>query len=151
MSDIELVQLSPRPFVGVRRDVHHTKLQPYFTEVLPKVMGKVVAAGTCGSPPMAMWHGMDRETGICDTQAGCFVTEAMADEDDITHGTTAGGDVLKLVHTGPYDTMHQSWMQLFGRASELGRAPGKGWEIYVDDPSQVEASALRTELYLPLQ
>ena len=34
---------------------------------------------------------------------------------------------------------------------ESGRRPGAGWEIYVDDPGEVEADALRTEIYLPVE
>ena len=32
-----------------------------------------------------------------------------------------------------------------------GRRPGAGWEIYVDDPQEVAADALRTEIYLPIE
>ena len=151
MSDIELIQQSPRHFVGIRRKVHVSELAGFFAEVLPRVSSWMRDNGiTAASAPMAMWCEMDMESGIADTHAGCFVETEVAGEGEITPGVTAGGDVLKLVHRGGYDTMGQSWGRVYGHANELDRQPGAGWEIYVDDPGAVEAEALRTEIYLPV-
>jgi effector-binding domain-containing protein len=152
MSDIELIQQAPRHFVGIRRKVHTSELATFFAEVLPKVFGWASQNDISpASAPMAVWCGMDMESGIADTHAGCFVEDAVEGEGEITAGMTAGGDVLALVHRGGYDTMGQSWMRVFEHAKELGRRPGAGWEIYVDDPTTVDASELRTEIYLPVE
>jgi effector-binding domain-containing protein len=152
MSEIELTQQAPRHLVGIRRKVHTSELPGFFAEVLPKVMNWVKANGiTPASAPMAMWCAMDMESGIADTHAGCFVEGEVEGEGEITPGVTSGGDVLTLVHQGGYDTMGQSWGRVYGRAKELGRRPGAGWEIYVDDPGEVAADALRTEIYLPVE
>ena len=97
-----------------------------------------------------MWCEMDMESGIADTHAGCFVESPVEGAGEISAGVTAGGDVLTLVHRGGYDTMGQSWGRVFRHAAELGRRPGSGWEIYVDAPGEVEADAMRTEIYLPV-
>ena len=151
MSEIELTQQSPRHFVGIRRKVHTSELAAFFSEALPKVMGWIHEKGIApASAPMAMWCAMDMETGIADTHAGCFVKTEVEGEGEITAGVSSGGDVLKLVHRGGYDTMGQSWGRVFAHAGELGRRPGAGWEIYVDDPGKVEPDDLRTEIYLPV-
>ena len=151
MSEIELTQQSPRHFVGIRRKVHVSELAAFYSEVFPKVMRwlheKEIAPT---SMPMSVWCAMDMESGIADTHAGCFVESALEGEGEIRPGITSSGDVLKLVHRGGYDTMGQSWGRVFAHAQELGRRPGEGWEIYVDDPSQVEVNELRTEIYLPV-
>lgn len=152
MSEIELTQQSPRHFVGIRRKVHISELATFFGEVLPKVMSWVHRNDISpASAPMAVWCEMDMESGIADTHAGCFVEGAVEGEGEISAGETAGGDVLKLVHRGGYDTMGQSWMRVFEHAKELGRQTGVGWEIYIDDPTTVDADALRTEIYLPVE
>lgn len=152
MSDVELTQETPRPFVGVRRKVHTSELPTYFAEVLPKVMRWVYARGaTPASAPIAVWCAMDMESGVADVHAGCFVDGDIDGEGEITTGVTSGGDVLRVVHQGGYDTMGESWGRVYGRAKELGRRPGVGWEIYVDDPTAVPAEELRTEIYLPVQ
>lgn len=156
MSEVELTQQAPRHFLGIRRKVQTSELPGFFAEVLPKVMNWMQANGIApASAPMAMWCGMDMESGIADTHAGCFVEGEgeveLEGEEEITLGVTSGGDVLTLVHQGRYDTMGQSWGRVYGRAKELGRRPGAGWEIYVDDPGEIEADALRTEIYLPVE
>lgn len=152
MSEVELTHQSPRHFVGVRRKVHTSELPGFFAEVFPKVMNWMRERGIApASAPMSMWCAMDMESGIADTHAGCFVESEVEGDGEIVPGVTSGGDVLKLVHRGGYDTMGQSWGRIFGHAKALGRRPGAGWEIYVDDPGEVEADALRTEIYLPLE
>jgi effector-binding domain-containing protein len=152
MSKIELVQQSPRHFVGIRRKVHVSELPAFYAEVLPKVMKWMGENGIApASAPMSMWCDMDMQSGIADTHAGCFVQSEVEGEGEITPGVTSGGDVLTLVHRGSYDTLGQSWGRVFGHAKELGRVPGAGWEIYVDDPTKVEADEVRTEIYLPVR
>ena len=152
MSQVELTRQPPRHFVGIRRKVHTSELPDFFAEVLPEVMSWMQSQGIApASAPMAMWCEMDMESGIADTHAGCFVEHAVDGGGEITPGVTPGGDVLKLVHQGGYDTMGRSWGRVFQRAQELGRQPGAGWEIYVDDPGEAEADALRTEIYLPVE
>jgi len=152
MSEIELTQQPPRHFVGIRRKVHVSELPGFYGEVLPKVMNWLRDEGIePASAPMSVWCDMDMESGVADTHAGCMVESAVEGEGEITPGTTSGGDVLKLVHRGGYDTMGQSWGRVFAHAQESGRRPGVGWEIYVDDPGQVDAADLRTEIYLPVE
>jgi len=149
--DIQRTTLEPRTYVGVRRKVPVAELQGYFQEVLPKVMGWLQAQGIApASMPMARWHAMDMQAGIADVQAGCFVGEAVDGDGDITCDTTPAGDALTLTHVGSYDGMGDSWMQLYGEAEKLGLTPGAGWEIYVDDPGQVDAAELKTEITLPV-
>ncbi len=151
MTEIQLIRETPRHFIGIRRKVDVKVLKDFYTEVFPKVMQWVSSQGiTPASAPMSVWCEMDMETGIADTHAGVFVAEQVQGEGEITAGTTPGGEVLKLVHTGGYDAMGKSWMRVYGHAKELGKTPGAGWEIYVDDPGQVDTENLKTEIYLPV-
>lgn len=151
MSEIELIDVPARHYVGIRREVHTEKLAEFFAEAFPKVMQWVMQNGiTPASMPMAVWCHMDMETGIADTHAGVFVDGGVAVDGEITAGTTAAGEAFKLVHVGGYDTMGQSWMRVYKHAGEAGRQPGSGWEIYVDDPTTVATEELKTEIYLPV-
>lgn len=154
MPEIELVNEPPRHFVGVRRtlNVKTDDIPAFFAEALPKTFHWLQSRGIApASPPMAMWLMADQESGICEAHAGMFVSNAVAGDDEITAGTTAGGELLKAIHVGGYDTVGKTWMTLYAHARELGRAPGAGWEVYVDDPQEVAAEELRTEIHLPLQ
>ncbi|MEO1483463.1 MAG: GyrI-like domain-containing protein [Myxococcota bacterium] len=151
MAEIEIIQAQARTLVGIRRKINVTELPAFFAEVLPKTLNWLNEKGIPpASAPMAKWCSMDMETGIADTHAGFFVAAEVDLDGEFTTDQTAGGDVIKLVHQGGYDTMGQSWGRVYGHASELGRAPGPGWEIYVDDPVEVPADELKTEIYLPI-
>ncbi|MEL6544538.1 MAG: GyrI-like domain-containing protein [Myxococcota bacterium] len=152
MSDIEIIKEEPRTLIGIRRKVNVQDLAGFFAEVLPKVFKWVNEKGiTPASAPMAMWCSMDMESGIADTHAGFFVAAGAEGEGEITAGPTVGGEVLKLVHQGGYDSMGKSWGRAYAHANELGRKPGPGWEIYIDDPEAVDVEKLRTEIYLPVE
>lgn len=151
MTEIQLVKAASRTLVGVRRSVNVKELPAFFAEVLPTV-GEWLAAHSIqpSSMPMAMWCAMDMETGVADCHAGFFV-EDLADADgEISVGRTAEGDVLTVTNVGPYSTVGASWQRVYAHAAQLGRVPGAGWEIYVDDPSVVPESELRTEIFLPV-
>lgn len=151
MSEITLTHLEPRHVVGVRREVPVQALGAFFAEALPRVAAWVEANGVARtSMPCAVWWAMDRETGIADCQAGCFVGRPVEGDGEIQAGVTAGGEALTVIHTGPYDTVGRSWQAVYARAAELGREPGAGWEIYLDDPADTPADALRTHIHLPL-
>lgn len=152
MSEIERIELPQLHFVGVRRKVPTTELADFYSEVFPKVMQWISEKGiTPESMPMSVWCDMDMETGIADTHAGVFVESEVEVDGEISAGSTAGGEVLKLVHVGGYDTMGQSWGRVFKHTAELGKEPGAGWEIYVDAPTMVEPEELKTEIYLPIE
>jgi effector-binding domain-containing protein len=152
MSEIQMTQLQTQYFVGIRRKVDVKELEGFFAEALPKVMGWVMGQGVQpASMPAAIWWAMDMENGIADCQAGCFVSESLEGDGEITLGETASGDVLTITNVGPYSTVGQSWMAIYKHAAELGRQPGAGWEIYVDDPGKVAEAELRTEIFLPVQ
>lgn len=151
VSEIHPCQLDPRPYVGVRRTLPTTELGDFFADALPRVMDWLHQAGIePASPPLAVWLAMDLHTGVADCHAGCFVAAPVAGSGDITPGLTPGGTVLTVMHRGPYDTVGRSWMAAYQEAARLGRQPGPGWEIYVDDPSRTPPEHLRTHIHLPL-
>lgn len=151
MPEITLTQLDPRPFVGIRRSMPVTELAAFFGEVLPTVMGWIGSQGIApASTPMAVWCAMDMATGVAECHAGCFVHAPVQGEGEITPGWTQGGDVLTVTHTGPYDTVGQTWMAVYKHAASLGRTPGAGWEIYLNDPATTPADQLQTKIHLPL-
>lgn len=64
------------------------------------------------------------------------------------------GNYALTTYTGPYDAMEPVWSQ-FTRELEEKMAitilDQPGIEIYINDPADVPASQLITELYLPIQ
>lgn len=144
-----LARVQPCPLVGVRRQIPVAALAPFFGEVFPRVMGWVQSRGVVpATPPMAVWYAMDPESGVADCLGGVFLAEPAVGEGEVVAAESAGGDVLVTTHTGPYSSVPASWRALYSRAAALGRTPGLGWEVYVDDPEVTPAERLRTAIYL---
>jgi hypothetical protein len=78
--------------------------------------------------------------------SGVQVEAAFVDLPEVRCAELPGGPVLRAVHAGPYERMHETYRALEQRAAELGcRFVGVSWEIYghwSDDPAE-----LKTEIY----
>lgn len=130
MTDISLTHDSPRPLLGIRRTVPLAELGAFFAEALPAVAKHLAERGLApASPPMAVWWSMDMAAQVADCQAGFLLPEPT---------------------DGAGDTVGTTWQALHAHAAGLGRTPGAGWELYVDDPGDTPAAELRTALHLPL-
>jgi effector-binding domain-containing protein len=61
-----------------------------------------------------------------------------------------GGSFARTVHRGPYEALGLAHAAVFAWVRERGHeVAGPAREVYVDDPAEVDADALRTEVLLP--
>jgi len=150
--EIEVKEVTPRHYVGIRRVVKHDGLGPLCGEVLPKLSAWLAERGKSpDGAPALVYHSVNQETGDFDVEPVLFVAEAVEAHGEISHAETPGGEVLYTRHVGPYGTLGESWHAMFARAEAMGRrVTRRSWEVYVDDPSKVEESVLTTEIYVPI-
>jgi AraC family transcriptional regulator len=76
-----------------------------------------------------------------------------ADDDDLRRVTIEGGRYAVLLHVGPYAELHRAYTWLYREwlpASGEDPADRPCVEEYLNNPRQVPASELRTEIWLPL-
>jgi AraC family transcriptional regulator len=74
--------------------------------------------------------------------------------DGLDYQTLPSGRWAIFGHVGPYDTLWQTWQAIY-----RDWLPTSGYELrdaipfedYVDDPSQIAAEELRTDIYVPIQ
>ncbi len=81
------------------------------------------------------------------------------DDDFVAEGevgvqTLAGGDYAVVTHTGPYNTVGQTYTKLFGQwlpqsGRELRSEPSL--EFYLNDPESTDPADLLTDIYAPLE
>jgi effector-binding domain-containing protein len=148
---IEIRKVTPRPYVGVRRIVKHDGLGPACAEILPRLGAWLAAKGIKPEGPTLVYHSVNQSTGDFDVQPALFVPSPVSGEGDIVAGETAGGEALYALHVGPYETLGETWGQVFARAAELGRPVTKpSWESYLNTPAEVPPEALRTEIFVPI-
>jgi effector-binding domain-containing protein len=64
---------------------------------------------------------------------------------------TTATQALKIIHTGSYNTLSESYAKFAAYLAAHGYQPaGHTFSRYIDDPAQTAADALRTEIYWPI-
>ena len=59
---------------------------------------------------------------------------------------------VKVVNTGPYESLDAAYSRLDAYVAANGLEPNGGpWESYVDDPTLTAPDQLRTEIFVPVR
>ena len=59
----------------------------------------------------------------------------LQDADGVAGGTLPEADAFEALHTGPYDTLENTYNAVLGRMQAEGLTPGDiMWEYYLSDP-----------------
>jgi len=148
---IELVELSPRRALTVRRKMPQSGLGAFFMELFPKLRKSIVAQGaTPSGPPFARYYNSD--PAAFDTEAGLPFTGTVTATDGARVATLPGGRAAKTVHIGSYETLSKEYRRIEAWCEEHGYRVGEGpWESYVDDAATTSHDKMRTEVFWPLK
>jgi effector-binding domain-containing protein len=165
MTDVHLtnhriVEITPQPTIAVRirKPMADLDIRQLFDTQLPRVFQYATSQG---HEPTGVPYARYFEFGpdIADIEIGVPVADyptnlARADEHFEQPGTSElpGGQVAKVIHHGPYDTLGQAYDALHEWIHQHDHDEGHGpWESYVDDPSEIaDQSKIRTEIHWPL-
>jgi effector-binding domain-containing protein len=101
-------------------------------------------------PPFGFYPRMPSDTVV--VEAG-FPVSGPARADGEAHPfTLPGGQVVRVVHVGPYDTMERTYSQLLSWMAAEGLRPAAGmWENYLSDPeAEPDPATWRTMIFWPL-
>ena len=158
MIDAEVRELTPHPAAAVRMRAQTSELPSLFDHHLPAIAERLADMGLePAGPPYARYHvygpnEVDVEIGI-PTSAPLPNVRPLgeASEGEMGNSELPGGSVAVTVHQGPYSGLHgtyqalQEWLRAQGREG----APGP-WETYLDDPTDLDESLVRTEICWPV-
>jgi effector-binding domain-containing protein len=115
--------------------------------------GQLMAMGGefMAGPPFAIWYEYEGDTFVFDN---CIpVSKTLPGSGEIRSIMSYGGKVVKVTHTGSYESTQYSWEALEKYISENSlQTNGDPYEVYTTDPGQ-EPDPARwiTELYWPVK
>ena len=160
MPDPEIRTLTPRPSAAVRlqQPMSELDLAALFDEHLPNIAHRLAdLGGEPAGPPYGRYHRfgpdvVDVEIGIpTAAPVGALAPLGDAHPGELGASALPGGETAILVHVGPHDGLRNAYDALHDWIHGQGREEGPGpWESYVDDPSEVGADQVRTEVCWPL-
>ena len=133
-------------YAGVSADSELSNISTSMEQAFGKLT-QITASNTTDEYCGAVYHSMNIKTGHCSYTAFAPVNENTAT------GSIATCKALKVVHTGRYQHLGNAWSTAnnYQRHKKLKKNKNiHPFELYQNDPQQVAAEELITEIYLPV-
>ncbi|MFJ6000564.1 GyrI-like domain-containing protein [Arthrobacter sp. NPDC092385] len=151
MTTIQMIQHSEQPTAGVREQVPMTELPGFFSRAYRDTLAALRAQGVHPTgAPFGKYYG--RPGAVVDVEAGFPVAAAIAPAGNVVSGTLPAGTVVEATHTGPYDTMTDTYAELDRYFSDAKLTSGSVmWESYLSGPdAEPDPTKWRTEICWPV-
>jgi effector-binding domain-containing protein len=158
MEEINIVEVQPQKVVGMRKEGRYKELIPRMLQQLfPHVMK--FGNDVCCGPPMFICHETCVEevmeadkTGTADVEVAIPISRDIDETEDMKIYELPGGKMAKTVHKGAYDSMDNTYENLFNWIEQNGKTTsGPIREAYINDPSEVPKEEILTEIYVPIK
>jgi len=132
-------------------------------EDMPALMSKdfgylmeLVGNGELPEPKdfVALYHKWDIVKKRCDFTSALVYDESPQSSKNLISGMYPDHNVLQVVHTGPYDHLGNAWSTIMSeqRHKKLKMNKKIPWyERYLNNPEEVEAEELKTEINIPIR
>ncbi len=146
----EIRKLSPRPALTIRTRIRGDGIVSLFENGYASIAGLLKEQGKAPSgPPFALYYHMDEDE--LEVEFGFPVKEPAEGSGSIRSTWTPSGKALVTVYTGPYDKLESAYEYLMKCVAENRLRPnGISYEVYLDDPSEIPAGKLKTQVALLL-
>lgn len=149
--DVERIELEPRRVVGLHEVVPMDRLTAFFDRAYHSTGAAVGAAGVpLEGPALALYRGEVGET--VDVTGGFYVPGGTEAPEGLEALDLPTGPAVTTVHTGPYDTLAQTYAELTAWMGREHVVPGQlMWEEYLTDPqSEPDPARWQTRIVWPL-
>ena len=160
MTEITITEITPQTIIGLRRRGFYReeipamimKLFLYAEDKGIEIMGMPVFICHETSPDEAM---RAPEEGDADIEVAIPVAAPLVINGNGPKGMTCytlpGGRMLRATHKGPYETLETTYNEIFAWMTEYSReVTGPIREVYPNDPREVAAEEILTEIYVPV-
>jgi effector-binding domain-containing protein len=134
-SEPALVHCTEQPTAVIREKVAMNALTEFFGRAFGTVVEEAQRQNVqLAGPPFALYRGMPADT--VDVEAGFPIAGSLSDAGTVVTGTLPETDACEAVHTGPYDTLGETYAAVQDHIRAAGKNPsGAMWEFYLNGPS----------------
>ncbi|ADB52594.1 MerR family transcriptional regulator [Conexibacter woesei] len=157
--EVSTATLPPRRLLGLRGTTTAERLHRDAAALVEQLLRALPWAAAPGAPPLVGLYPLDLDGDVAfavgvDPAASAAPEAAGAAAsrpDGIVPIELPGGAIARVTHVGSYDELPLAYFPLLAWLQERGHpAAGPVRETYLDDPSEVEPTRLRTEVSIPL-
>ena len=145
------VHCTAQATAAVRETVAMGALTEFFSRAFGAVMAEARRQNVqLAGPPFALYRGMPAET--VDVEAGFPIAGSLSDTETVVTGTLPETDAFEAIHTGPYETLGESYSAIQDSIRQAGRTPsGAMWEFYLNGPpAEPDPSKWQTRIVWPV-
>jgi effector-binding domain-containing protein len=160
MTEITITDVAPQTVLGMRR-------RGFYQEEIPRMLMElflyVEQEGIqIAGAPLFICHERTpeeavqaAEEGTADIEVAIPVAAPLTPGEHAPEGaacyTLPGGTMVRAVHTGPYNTVENTYNEIFAwMAEHRTEVAGAIREAYLNDPSEVAEEELLTEILVPV-
>ena len=149
--EFEIKEIEAQQTACIRIKTTMDKLAEVIGPMLGEIMGAVHPSGiTPTGMPFARYHEVQGQE--VDLECGIPLSAAIETTGRVVANELPGGKVATVTHVGPYVRLKETWAGIMGWVQSQELTPnGPPWEVYIDDPTKVEESNLRTVIYVPVR
>lgn len=155
--DAELVQHEPVDiaYIEGRTGTEDAAIEAALGEAFGKLTGFFAQHDLeMAGAPLAITHEWNEETGTWVYAAALPVPRTdleIAADSPVRLGQTPAGRMLRVIHTGPYADMEQTYEKIEAWLAAHGyRWAGSSYEQYMNDPADTAPQELVTHIYVPV-
>ena len=155
MPEVTLVDVPTQTVLGVQRRGHYSEIAVALGEIVHYAMAN--GAQLIGMP-VSIMHELGKEAALKADREGTAVIDvafpiakAVKGGDAVKCYELVGGKFAKAVHKGPYETCELTYNAVFEWLGKNGlQVTGPTREAYLNDPREVKAEDILTEIYAPV-
>ncbi|UCE49455.1 MAG: GyrI-like domain-containing protein [Phycisphaerales bacterium] len=154
MSEVCVTEVEPQVVVGMWKRGTYAEAGVMIREL--RKYAEASGAGISG-PPVFICHETPREAvkaneeATADVEVVVPIANVVDGQGSITCYEIPGGQMAKIVHKGPYEKSAPTYKKLFEWiAANHKKVAGPTREVYLNDPREVPAEDLLTEIYAPI-
>ncbi len=151
-SQIERRELVSTPILFIQRRVPHSGFQELFAECFPRIYGHCMKHGyAMAGNPIARY--VEFTPGMATVDCVIPLQHEAESDGDIQAGELQSGLVAFATHTGPYETLNETYSAIESWMEQQGcERNGPNWEWYITDPGDVpDPEEWKTEVFFPIR